>query len=142
MTISDPFKEQPYQPVNGHDTDSEAPNLSEFTEPRICQKSHLRLVAPWIASTFSLALITGYLLFQQHINTWSACQAASPSAFRTDLRDAHPYISYEERVFTGKFAFNQETGKVYRDIDPSQPQYFGPPSPEIDDAWADMMRGK
>lgn len=141
MTLIDPFKEQPYQPVHCHDTDTESSTPVNFTEPTICQKSHLRLVAPWIASTVSLALITGYLLLQQHVNSWSACPATSPGAFSTDLRDAHPYISYEERVFTGGFAYDEEIGKVYRGIDPSQPQYFGPPSPEIDDAWNNMMRG-
>lgn len=139
MAVIDFSKEQLYRPIHSEDKESESSNRSSFLVPRICQKSHLRLVAPWIASTFSLALITGYLLFQQHNS--SACLATSLSAFPTDLRDAHPYISYEERVFSGKLAFNAEIGKVYRDIDLSKPQYFGLPSPEIDDAWADLMRG-
>lgn len=138
MAIINPFKEeQHYRPVHVHDTDTESPAASEFIGPRICQKSYLRLITPWVASTISLALITAYLLFQQHTNA-----SVSSLGFRTDLRDARPYISYEERVFTGKLAFNQEIGKVYRHVDPSQPQYFGTPSHEIDAAWADLMRGK
>lgn len=141
MAAIDFCKEQRYRPIHSEDTDSESPNRSRLIEPTICQKSHLYLIAPWIASTLSLALITGYLLFQQQTDFCSAYLATSPLAFRTDFRDAHPYIAYEERVFSGKLAFNEEIGKVYRDIDSSEPQYFGPPSPDIDDAWADLMRG-
>ncbi|KAJ5373401.1 hypothetical protein N7517_005407 [Penicillium concentricum] len=140
MAVINSLKEQLYQPIHSEDTESEPPDTSRLIVPKICQKSHLRLVAPWIASTFSLALITGYLLFQQYNS--STYLATSLSAFRTDLHDAHPYISYEERVFSGKLAFDEEIGKVYRDIDLSAPQYFGLPSPEIDDAWADLMRGE
>ncbi|KAJ5166341.1 uncharacterized protein N7482_005122 [Penicillium canariense] len=128
-------KKQSYRPIHSEDTDSESSDTSRFIEPESCQKSHLRLIAPWIASTLFLSLITGYLLFQQP-RSCSAC----PSAFRTDLRDAHAYIFYEERVFSGKLGFNEELGKVYRDIDRSEPQYVGPPSPEIDGAWADLLR--
>ncbi|KAJ5502180.1 hypothetical protein N7463_005054 [Penicillium fimorum] len=138
--ISNSFKEQLYRPIHSEDIGSEPPDTSRFIVPKSCQKSYLRLVAPWIASTFSLALITGYLLFQQRNSP--AYLATSLPAFQTDIHDAHPYISYEERVFSGRLAFDEEIGKVYRDIDLSAPQYFGLPSPEIDDAWADLMRGE
>jgi hypothetical protein len=139
MAVIDPSKEHLYGPIHSEDTDSESRKLSRDFEPKICQKSHLYLIAPWIASTLSLALITAHLLFQQGND--SCYLFTSPSAFRTDLRDAHPYIAYEERVFSGKLAFNKEIGKVYRDVNPSEPQYFGLPSPEIDNAWADLLRG-
>lgn len=131
---------QVYRPIHSEDVDSESFETSKYNESMTCQKSHLCLIAPWIASTFCLCLITGYLLFQQ-ANSCSAYLVPFPSAFRTDIRDAYPHISYEERVFSGKLAFSEELGKVYRDIDPSEPQYFGPPSPGIDSAWADLMRG-
>jgi hypothetical protein len=140
MAILDSFKEQLYRPVHGEDTDSTS-HVSEFIEPRTYQKSYLHLVAPWIASTISLVLVSGYLLFQQHGSASSACLASFSPAFRTDLRDSHPYIIQEERAFTGGLLFNETLGMVYRDIDPSQPQYFGLPTPDIDHAWDDLLRG-
>jgi hypothetical protein len=43
--------------------------------------------------------------------------------------------------FTGGLELN-ETGKLHRIIDPGQPQYVGPPTPEIDAAWDELMLGK
>ncbi|KAJ5306795.1 hypothetical protein PENANT_c003G08188 [Penicillium antarcticum] len=141
MAIVDPFKEHIYQPVHHEDSDLESPTSSEFIEHKPHRKSYISLVWPWIASTITFALISAYLLFQQQINGWSTCVTASP-AFRTDFKDSHPYISYEERVYTGRFWYNETIGKVYRDVDPSEPQYFGLPSPEIDAAWDDLLRGE
>ncbi|KAJ5219964.1 hypothetical protein N7468_009168 [Penicillium chermesinum] len=63
-------------------------------------------------------------------------------AYRTDLEDSHPHIVLEERTFSGKLWFDRETKTVYREIDPAEPQYFGPPGPEIDRAWGDLLRGE
>jgi hypothetical protein len=89
---------------------------------------------PWILTAI-LTIFSGYLLWHQH------GPYASYGPHKTDLPDVRPFISYEERVFTGKFAYNKETGMVYREVDPSQPQYAGEPSPEIDAAWAELLRG-
>lgn len=45
-------------------------------------------------------------------------------------------IELEEVRFTGGIKENKEG--FYREIDPSQPQYVGAPSPEIDKAWEDL----
>ncbi|KAJ5766228.1 uncharacterized protein N7511_003844 [Penicillium nucicola] len=141
MAITDPFKEQIYQPVYSDDSDPESPSSSGFVGSQSHPKSYIRLVSPWIASTITFAVISGYLLFQQHVNGRLACVASSP-AFQTDVKDSHPYISYEERVYTGRFWYNETIGQIYRDIDPSEPQYFGLPSPEMDAAWDDLLRGE
>lgn len=141
MTVFDSYKDQIYHPVQGEATASESSEETPFLESKTCQKSHLHLVCPWIISTVSLAFITAYLLFQQRTDHWHQCFAATSPAFQTDLHDAHPHIFYEERIFTGKLWFDEQTDTAYRDIDPSQTQYFGPPSPEIDAAWADLLRG-
>lgn len=44
-------------------------------------------------------------------------------------------------MLSGKPTFDEAIGKVYRDVDLSMPQYSGLPSPEIDDAWAELTRG-
>jgi hypothetical protein len=141
MAVTDICKEQPYRLVHNEDIESESPDASGFIKSNTYQKSHFRLVGPWIFSTVSLAFISIYLLFQQQTNSWSECLASGSPAFQTDLHDAHPYISYEERVFSGRLWYREDTGMIYRDIDPSEPQYFGPPNPGIDAAWADLLRG-
>lgn len=65
----------------------------------------------------------------------------TPGVYKTDFPDVQPYVSYEERVFTGKFYYNEETQMIEREVDPTKPQYAGPPSPEIDAAWAELLRG-
>jgi hypothetical protein len=141
MPVSESFKEQFYLPVHGEVTDSELPEGTPFIESKSCQRSHFRIVGPWILSTVSLAVITAYLLLQQRVDHWHQCFAAKSPAFRTDLGDSHPHVFYEERVFSGRLWYDDNTDTVIRDIDPSEPQYFGLPTPEIDAAWADLLRG-
>lgn len=43
--------------------------------------------------------------------------------------------------FTGGIE-EDENGHLYLAIPPGQPQFVGPPSPEIDAAWLDLMKGK
>jgi hypothetical protein len=50
-------------------------------------------------------------------------------------------IQLHQVRFTGGLELN-ETGKLHRIIDPGQPQYVGPPAPEIDAAWDELMLGK
>lgn len=63
------------------------------------------------------------------------------NGFSTDIADARPAVFYEERNFTGAWKFNSTTLQPYRDIDLSETQYFGFPSPALDDAWDDLLRG-
>lgn len=141
MPVSESFKEQLYLPVHGEVTDSEFPEGTPFIESKPCQRSHFRIVCPWILSTVSLAVITTYLLLQHRADHWHQCFVATSPAFRTDLHDSHPHVFYEERVFSGRLWYDDNTDTVFRDIDPSEPQYFGLPTPEIDAAWADLLRG-
>lgn len=141
MTVLDSFKERLYLPVHDGETDSQFSEGTPFIESKTCQRSHFRMVVPWIVSTACLAFISAYLLLHQKTDHWHQCFAATSSAFRSDLQDSHPHISYEERVFSGRLWFDDKTETVFRDIDPSEPQYFGLPTPEIDAAWADLLRG-
>ena len=90
-----------------------------------------QLVIPWALSA-TLALFSGYLLLHQ---------PATHGAYQTDFADVRPFVAYEERTFTGKFYYNDETQMIEREVDPTKPQYAGPPSPEIDAAWAELLRG-
>ncbi|OGM49341.1 hypothetical protein ABOM_003616 [Aspergillus bombycis] len=115
------MKEYTYEKLNSN----EPPKPSKTT-------FNWQLGIPWALSAI-LALFSGYLLFHQ---------PATHGAYKTDFPDAQPSVSYEERIFTGKFFYNDETQKIEREVDPTRPQYAGPPSPEIDAAWAELLRGE
>ncbi|KAL2823021.1 hypothetical protein BJX63DRAFT_426843 [Aspergillus granulosus] len=93
-----------------------------------------RHVCPWVCAVGCVALLSTYLLFSR--------LSAKSSAYPTDLPDAHPYVLYEERVFIGRFNYNESTGLIYKEVDPTSTQYFGNPSPQIDAAWDDLLRGE
>jgi hypothetical protein len=117
---------QPLEPIDNQ----------RFVRLKHYLNSHPQPVFPWILSTLFLIFFSVYLLSRQYGDRLSA-----NSTYKTDLSDVRPSISYEERVFSGKLWYNEETGFLYRDIDTAQPQYFGEPSPEIDAAWSDLLRG-
>ena len=47
-------------------------------------------------------------------------------------------IEAQKVRFTGEMKFH-ENGTIYRDYPPGAPIYAGPPSPEIDAAWDDLL---
>lgn len=123
------------------DSKVESDEESPFIEVKNCQKEKTQAAWPWIASTIVLTLVLICDIVQRGGQD-GQCLIKTRPAFRTDLKDSHPHIELEERVFSGRLWFDKDTETVYRDIDPSEPQYFGPPSPEIDAAWSDLLRGK
>lgn len=122
--------------ASSHLQPSEPIDSQRFVRLKDYLNSHPQPVFPWMLSTIFLILFSAYLLSHQY-----GCRPSEKYAYKTDLADVRPFISYEERVFSGKLWYNEETGFLYRDIDAAQPQYFGEPSPEIDAAWSDLLRG-
>ncbi|KAJ4147635.1 hypothetical protein LMH87_002147 [Akanthomyces muscarius] len=60
------------------------------------------------------------------------------TGFDTELEPIWGVISLEKIRFTGDLKVDPN-GTVYREV--VGRQYVGPPSPEIDDAWVDIIRG-
>ncbi|KAM3073489.1 hypothetical protein ACMFMG_004613 [Clarireedia jacksonii] len=60
------------------------------------------------------------------------------SAFNTDLTTAKHISELIEYRFTGGIQIDHE-GKLYREVNPLEPQYAGEPVPEIDKAWDDLL---
>lgn len=51
---------------------------------------------------------------------------------------AKPWMEAKRVRFTGMLKFH-ENGSMYRDYPKDQPLYVGPPTPEIDKAWNDLL---
>jgi len=60
------------------------------------------------------------------------------TGFDTDLDIARAAIETHQVKFSGGLAF-MPNGTMFRDIKPGEPIYFGVPSPEIDQAWGDLL---
>ena len=58
----------------------------------------------------------------------------------TALAIARPIIEQKEVRFSGSAKYTAD-GILYMDTG-NEPRYFGPPSPEVDAAWMDLMGGK
>jgi len=98
-------------------------------------------VLPWIISTsiffiFNLVLVTYILTILKYYRP-------SPfgyfeSGFNTDLDPAKAAIEGHKIRFTGELKF-YENNTMYRDYPEGEPRYFGPPNPEIDNAWHELL---
>lgn len=111
---------------------------SDETSHSRSRYSYIRIVSPWIVSTAFFAVLTTY--FGYHSISHPA--ASLPGPFETDFQAARDWVEYEERRFTGALDYDVVTGQAYRHVDLSQPQYFGEPSPEIEEAWDGLLRSK
>jgi hypothetical protein len=61
----------------------------------------------------------------------------SPCHHSAIAKDISELIEYR---FTGGIQVDHE-GKLYREVNPLEPQYAGEPVPEIDKAWDDLLSG-
>ncbi|KAJ5890475.1 uncharacterized protein N7473_006703 [Penicillium subrubescens] len=86
----------------------------------------------WVISTVIFASLSVFLYFRP------ISSATYEHGFSTDLDALKSQIQLHQVKFTGGLELN-ETGKLHRIIDPGQPQYVGPPTPEIDAAWDELM---
>ncbi|CEJ55178.1 hypothetical protein PMG11_01449 [Penicillium brasilianum] len=86
----------------------------------------------WVFSTAIFASLSIFLYLR------STRIATYERGFSTDLDALKSQIQLHQVRFTGGLELN-ETGKLHRIIDPRQPQYVGPPAPEIDAAWDELM---
>ncbi|KAH9886109.1 hypothetical protein F4778DRAFT_481781 [Xylariomycetidae sp. FL2044] len=89
-------------------------------------------ILPWTVSCI-LLILYAYELFTP---------TSSLGPFETDLKDAQRAVAYEEKHFTGHFAWDEAEQTIYRVLPPDEPLFFGEPSDEIDRAWEDLSRGK
>lgn len=67
------------------------------------------------------------------------CKAMTTNIFADLLTGT---IETELVTYTNAFRYNATGKNFYREFDPEAPQYVGEPSPEIDQAWDDLLYGK
>ncbi|KAL4995600.1 hypothetical protein BDV10DRAFT_187925 [Aspergillus recurvatus] len=65
-----------------------------------------------------------------------------PDTLQNGVKPAVESIKLEKTTFTSPLRYNTTSNELYRDFDPSLPQYIGVPSPELDAAWESLLRGQ
>jgi hypothetical protein len=58
-----------------------------------------------------------------------------------NLEPAKSSTELSKVKFGGAFRYNETWKVYYREHDPVEPQSIGPPSPEIDQAWEELLGG-
>lgn len=86
-------------------------------------------------TTANLLLLVTFTI--GNLTIWSRQR---PAVWRTDLPDARKAIEYEEREYTGALTYDPDQRKIFRLRD-AETEYFGPPSPEIERAWDELLHG-
>lgn len=80
-----------------------------------------------------------------YLSLWSESRCKCPAVeegYLTEWGPAKASIKAEQVTFTSSLKYNATTKEIYREIDHSQPQYVGTPSPEIDAAWDTLLHGQ
>jgi hypothetical protein len=80
--------------------------------------------------------------FATDLSKFTSITLGSPSILSScnNTATAKHLSELVEYRFTGGIQVDHE-GKLYREINPMEPQYAGEPSPEIDKAWDDLLSG-
>lgn len=137
----DAMKDFKYEPIRKLSDETDTPTTIEAQEATLeylCarQKRRLRIAIVWASFTSVIAALSILYILLYSNNNRNGIHA-------TDLASLRDYVKYEEILFDGAFKYNPDTGLVYRDFkNASGARYFGEPSQDMDDAWAELMRGK
>ncbi|KAK5994229.1 hypothetical protein PT974_07672 [Cladobotryum mycophilum] len=89
---------------------------------------------PWMISTFILAIIVVSGIASSQTNKCTR-------SFSTEFEPLRELVEWKEVTFGGTLRYT-ELGHLYMDNGPDGIEYFGPPSPEIDRAWKDLIGGE
>jgi hypothetical protein len=81
-----------------------------------------------MASRLNLVKLPGSTLSNEKLN----------NSFMTE--PAKSTIEPVQISFTGGLHYDEQ-GHLFREVIGNEPQYVGPPSPEIDAAWDDLLKG-
>ncbi|KAH8821797.1 hypothetical protein F5884DRAFT_769083 [Xylogone sp. PMI_703] len=112
------------------------PEAGDYFSPRQTSKRHdfcIRiLIATSIFFGFLSAVLAGLL--------YNAGVQCIDKGLMTELEPMKSAIEIVNRRFTGSLKYD-ENGTLYRDTDPTEPQYVGEPGPAIDKAWHDLLDG-
>ncbi|KAJ5360007.1 hypothetical protein N7517_009198 [Penicillium concentricum] len=98
-----------------------------------------RVVINLLVVLIALAVMIILLLLQIFMQD-SKCYGKFENGFDTDLVAAKSQIELEKVMFTGGIHFNPDGSVYIKDI--PGPKYVGPPSPEIDKAWDELLYGQ
>jgi hypothetical protein len=134
------FSSWTYQPVPSTIIEDQASESYSKKASRSQPKEiRLRSPTPWIISTLILQYSRSTSV---HAPIFFPGISIPGSSQQTSKPHNHAWIEYEERIFTGKLTYDPNKRQAYRDIDPTQPQYFGKPSFEMEAAWEDLLRSE
>ncbi|KIW63986.1 hypothetical protein PV04_08946 [Phialophora macrospora] len=89
---------------------------------------------PWMVLTFIFVGLSGLLLFH---DLRRGGRGGFDTGFHNDMILARSAIKVSQVKFTGGIKF-YDNGTMYRDNGPG-PAYVGPPTPEMDDAWEQLI---
>jgi len=125
-------KSHQYSAIEKDETDSDdvlSPGQSVYRRVK-------QLFWPCTSLLFAVLYLRS-VLWLRH-NETSVGNFTYANGFGTDLRTASLAVDLKKRSFTGGLSVD-ENNTLYREVDPARPQYAGTPSPEVDEAWDDVM---
>lgn len=108
----------------------------------VTRQLNAKVAEPWILSTLLFTVISILLYFQSRATVPYPSPSSFDAGFSTDFQDAKLVVPLEQRIFDSAVYFNESTQMLEMETNPNLPQLVGPPSPEIDLAWHNMLRGK
>jgi hypothetical protein len=109
--------------------EDETPRLSRW----VVSQSYHRRWCWWTAA--NVLLLVAFTA--ANLAIWSRHR---PAIWSTDFPDARKAIEYEERMYTGALTYDPTQHQVLR-LHDAKVEYVGPPSPEIDRAWDELLHG-
>ncbi|KAF2993510.1 hypothetical protein E8E13_001099 [Curvularia kusanoi] len=132
-----------YAPLTAHESAKDAEE--EPSIERWQSEGYARRSRRWIVLSGLLAILNiVQLLYPLMLSSFDfgRSEDAFSKGFATDFEDARQVVHLEQRNFTGWISYNATEDDVYRVMDPNEPQYFGPPSKDMDAAWDDLLYGQ
>ncbi|PMD46157.1 hypothetical protein L207DRAFT_377570, partial [Hyaloscypha variabilis F] len=92
------------------------------------------IILPWVIC----AILFTFLVITQTIHRSHRAHDTYETGFDTEFNFANGALGMKKVKFISDIHIDPN-GTVYLSQDPDGPHYVGPPSPDIDQAWDDML---
>ncbi|KAJ9602822.1 hypothetical protein H2200_012602 [Cladophialophora chaetospira] len=123
------------------DEDEETGQLPDLSILQKARWSYLASPVPWIILTFGFASLSTLMA----VRGWGRSNVCPPNTdtyetgFRTEMTMAdRPQIEVVQMKFSGTPKFHPN-GTAYQDVIDPENKYTGNPSPDIDEAWDELI---
>ncbi|CAG8975630.1 hypothetical protein HYALB_00008389 [Hymenoscyphus albidus] len=115
--------------------------VSEYPEEKPVTTRYKNWLPIWVTVVL-LILVASFASYSLHLSIKLNHALEEQRGYSTDWELVRGTAKLVQKKYTATFRTNDTADTVYIEYGPNDPKYVGEPSPEIDEAWHNLLKGQ